>query len=126
MRNLLRGAALSAMFCGTAAAADIGDVVFRNDLAACVTVEAATTRIEANIVSTDARFRLHRPIGACGCFSALATYTSSVNDHGTRQIVNEGLISIKDGDRKRLVLAAEPALITGRNVQVRLTCARPS
>ncbi|GGC46023.1 hypothetical protein GCM10010994_01420 [Chelatococcus reniformis] len=75
---------------------------------------------------SDADFQVHKPIGACGCLSALATYTSSVDNNGVRQTVLEGIAAIKGGGAKALILATEPALIAGKEVHVGLTCARPS
>lgn len=119
----IQGVILGAMFSSAAVAAD--DVVFQNDLASCVTPEITRLRTEANIISADVDFQGHKPIGACGCISALATYTSSVKVEGARQTVMEGIVAIKAAGPKTLILATEPALVAGRQVQVRLTCARP-
>lgn len=116
---------MGAMFSSAAVAAGADDVVFQNDLAACVAPEVTGLRTEANIVSADVDFREHKPIGACGCTSALATYTSSVDVGGARQTVVEGIVAIRGMGPKTLVLATEPALIAGRQMHVRLTCARP-
>ena len=113
------------MFSSAAVAAGADDVVFQNDLAACVTPEITRLRTEANIVSAEVDFQGHKPIGACGCMSALATYASSVDVGGARQTVLEGIVAIKDAQLKTLVLATEATLIAGRQVHVRLTCARP-
>lgn len=121
----IRGALLGAMFSSAAVAAGADDVVFQNDLAACVTPEITRLRTEANIVSAEVDFQGHKPIGACGCMSALATYASSVDVGGARQTVLEGIVAIKDAQLKTLVLATEATLIAGRQVHVRLTCARP-
>jgi hypothetical protein len=117
---------LVGMFSNAAFAAHARDVVFQNGLAACVTIKAMSIRTEGNIVSADADFQVHKPIGACGCLSALATYTSSVDNNGVWQTVLEGIVAIKGGGAKALILATEPALIAGKQVHVRLTCARPS
>ncbi|WP_210168305.1 DUF2195 family protein [Mesorhizobium sp. 1M-11] len=117
---------LVALFGSAVAAAGADNVVFQNDLAACVTPRATELRTETNIVSAVVDFQGHKPIGACGCMSALAAYTSSVDVEGVRQTVLEGIVALKRMEPKTLVLAAEPALIAGRQVHVRLTCARPS
>ncbi|MNO00427.1 hypothetical protein D3C81_2203120 [compost metagenome] len=78
------------------------------------------------MVLANTTIQLRKPIGECGCLSALATYTSSVNRAGVRQILQEGLVGLKSGGEKSLVLATEPALVTNKAVQVRLACAGPS
>ncbi|MEP7453993.1 DUF2195 family protein [Phyllobacterium sp. SB3] len=126
MHDLIRGAVLSAMFCSAPAAADTGSVALQNELAACVMVKAKKTVTETNVVSASASFQLHKSIGECGCYSALATYKSSVDLGGVREVLQEGVITIKNDGTKTLVLASEPALIANRKIQVQLTCARPT
>jgi hypothetical protein len=125
VRNMIQGALLAAMLGGTAFAGEADSIAFDNELAACVT--AATTKIttQANIVSAHMNFQVHQPVGACGCMSALATYTSSVEVEGVRQVTQQGIVAIREGGPKTLVLATAPALIAGRKVQVRLACTPP-
>jgi len=125
MHGLIQGVVLSAILCCAAAAADTGDVTFQNELAACVTVKAAKTATETNTVSVATTFQFHKSIGDCGCFSARASYTSSVDNGGVRDVLQQGVIVIKKDTAKSLVLASEPALIADEQIHVRLTCARP-
>lgn len=90
-----------------------------------MTITAMKTTTESNMVLTKTRIQLHKSIGECGCLSALAIYTSSVNRTGVRQILQEGLISLQNGGEKTLVLATDPALASGKEVGVRLACAGP-
>ncbi|MEP7456274.1 DUF2195 family protein [Phyllobacterium sp. SB3] len=126
MHRLIQGAVLSAILCSAAAAAQAGGVAFQNELAVCVTVKAVKTVTETNVVSVSTSFQLHKSIGDCGCYSALATYKSSVDLGGVREVLQEGVITIKNDGTKTLVLASEPALIANRKIQVQLTCAPPA
>lgn len=125
MRKLIYGAILSAMFCGTAAANDAGGIVFRNKLAACVTVKAAKAVTGMNLVSVRTQFQLHKSIGECGCSSARATYTSSVDIQGVQDVLQHGVIVIRQDVTKTLVLASEASLIGNREINVQLTCTGP-
>ena len=100
-------------------------IAIKNDLAACVVVKAGPPSSQDNAVLANVRFDLRKSIGECGCLSALATYTSSVNRDGAPQFLQEGLIGLKGSADKTLVLATEPALIGKLPIQVRLACAGP-
>jgi len=125
VRSLIRFVMLATLG-GTASAANIDQITFENELSACVTIKGGKTSTESNVVLANTTIHLRKPIGECGCLSALATYTSSVNRAGVRQILQEGLVGLKSGGEKSLVLATEPALVTNKAVQVRLACAGPS
>ncbi|TSP11676.1 DUF2195 family protein [Cupriavidus campinensis] len=125
VRNLIPFIVL-ATFVGIASAADVEKITFQNDLSACVAIKETKTATASNVVLANTTIQLRKPIGECGCLSALATYTSSVNRAGVRQILQEGLVGLKSGGEKSLVLATEPALVTNKAVQVRLACAGPS
>jgi hypothetical protein len=101
------------------------EVRFKNELADCATIKLNTVSMTANIVLANTTVTLTKPIGACRCLSALATYTSSVDRGGVRQVLQEGLVSLKSGGNKRFVLATEPALIASKEVTVSLSCTGP-
>jgi hypothetical protein len=100
---------------------------FRNDLSACVGVEPGGTRTQGNLVLAQTMVRLHKPIGECGCLSALAAYAASVDRGGARQILQEGLVGLSGGGPKTFVLATEPALAASASggITIRLGCAGP-
>lgn len=105
--------------------AQAGDVIVRNSLKACVTVKVVKTSIQANLVLANTDMQLRTSTGDCGCMSALARYTSSVDAGGAREILQEGLISILQSGEKTLVLASDPGLVVDRKVQLALSCADP-
>lgn len=111
---------------GVAFLANANQVTFQNELSACVSIKTTKTSTQSNVVLANTSVQLSKPIGECGCLSALATYTSSVDRGGVRQTLQEGLIGLKSGGEKTLVLATEPNLIGNKEVvQVQLACTGP-
>ncbi|MBA8841677.1 DUF2195 family protein [Ochrobactrum sp. RH2CCR150] len=116
---------LCAISAGQAASGDAVEIDLQNGLSACVDLKPGQVKRQANIVSFDARFNLHRSIGVCGCMSALVNYTASVDVNGIRQKLQQGIISLaREGDRT-LILASDQNLIAGKDVRVELSCAGP-
>lgn len=111
-----------ALLGATAQAADLS--VAEHPLAACVDLRLAPATRSANLVTTTATLALKTPIGTCGCPSALATYTSSVTVNGVEQVLQEGLLGLRDGGQTVLVLASDPTLFDGHPARVALSCAR--
>ena len=100
-------------------------VVFRNELRQCMTIETTRTWTESIAVLANALIRIHKPIGECGCLSALAIYATSVAVGKARQTLQEGLIGLEKSGEKTLVLATEPALVSEKKISIRLSCAGP-
>jgi len=117
-----RYAISAALLAGSAFAAHADQITFQNDLSACVSITATKTSTESNVVWANTRVQLRKSIGECGCLSALATYTSSVNRGG---VLQEGLIDLGSGGERKLVLATDPALAANKEVRVRLACTGP-
>ena len=120
---------MAVFFCaisaGQAASGDAVEIDLQNGLSACVDLKPGQVKRQANIVSFDARFNLHRSIGMCGCMSALVNFTASVDVNGIRQKLQQGIISLaREGDRT-LILASDQNLIAGKDVRVELSCAGP-
>jgi hypothetical protein len=118
-------AILIILLAGAVFAAHADQITFQNDLSACVSITATKTSTESNVVWANTRVHHRNSIGECGCLSALATYTSSVNRGGVRQVLQEGLIGLGSGGERKLVLATDPALVANKEVRVRLACTGP-
>jgi hypothetical protein len=118
-------AILIILLAGAVFAAHADQITFQNDLSACVSITATKTSTESNVVWANTRVQLRKSIGECGCLSAQATYTSSVNRAGVRQVLQEGLIGLGSGGERKLVLATDPALVANKEVRVRLACTGP-
>ena len=124
VHSLLRCAMLIALGAAVSSA-HAKQVVFRNELLQCVTIETTGIWTESNLVLANTLIQIRKPIGECGCLSALAAYASSVDREKTRQTLQEGVIGLKSGGEKTLVLATEPALVADKKITVRLSCAGP-
>jgi hypothetical protein len=118
-------AILIILLAGAVFAAHADQITFQNDLSACVSITATKTSTESNVVWANTRVQLRKSSAESGSLSALATYTSSVNRGGVRQVLQEGLIGLGSGGERKLVLATDPALVANKEVRVRLACTGP-
>jgi len=109
-------------FSSVASADDADEIIIQNDLAPCVTIKMTNVSTKETVVLARPTFELHKAIGECGCFSALASYTSSVKIDGVQQNLQSGVISLKRGGPKTLILASEPALVARKKVRIQLSC----
>lgn len=100
-------------------------VIFQNELSGCLTIKMTKMSTDSNIVFANVAIILQKSISECGCKSALATYTSSVSRDGAQQTLQQGLLGLKSGGDKTLVLATEPALVASKQIKVGLACAAP-
>jgi hypothetical protein len=121
----LSALAILAAFGGMPVPAHAGQITFQNELSACLTVKAGKTLATQDIVLAKTTIQLNKPIGECGCKSALASYASSVETGGVQETLQDGLIGLMSGGSKTLVVATQPALVGDKNVTVRLSCAAP-
>lgn len=107
-------------------AADNGRIVLHNHLAACMKATAAGLSPDSSVVAARIDFHIKKPIGACGCFSALVAYSSSLDPDGSRQLLLRGQTAMMRSGQRTLVLAADPARVKGKDIHVQLSCAPPS
>ncbi|MCH4538654.1 DUF2195 family protein [Ochrobactrum sp. A-1] len=126
MFKLIYCAALMASICGLAGAADAGGIAFENKLASCVTVKNEPPVSNANAITVITRFQIHKSIGNCGCFSARATYTSSIDIDGVQEVLQQGVLLIDEDAVKTLIIASEARLAGDRKIKVKLNCAGPT
>ncbi|MBC8719939.1 DUF2195 family protein [Ochrobactrum sp. Marseille-Q0166] len=106
-------------------AAEQPHVVIQNHLSKCLSASRADISSSSGLLTAEADITLREPIGACGCFSSLASYQSTVYINGASQLLQEGLIDLKSGGRKIFVLSTEPGLIKGEEPRLRISCAPP-
>jgi hypothetical protein len=125
VRSLNRCAMLAVVLVVSAAAAHADQVVFQNELSACVTIKKIGVTAQSNVVLANTHLQLRKPIGECGCLSALASYTSYVNRGGVQQVLQAGLVGLASSGEKTFVLASDPALVANMEIQVRLACGGP-
>ncbi len=97
----------------------------QNDVSACAAIQARAVSTQADFVLADIAIDSHKPVGDCGCLSALIQYRSEVSVGGSPQVLQSGLLAVKHSEEKRLVLATEPGLIADSPVYLRFSCAPP-
>lgn len=114
--------ALLALINGLALAREVPFSI-SNALSACVTIHIRDTSLHANMLVANTVFQLRKPIGECGCRSALVSYGSVTTVNTAQQVLQNGLIGIDKSGRKTLVLASEQALVADKAIQLRFHCA---
>ena len=100
-------------------------ISINNELNSCVPINIIKRTEINNIAIASAQVSLKKPIGDCGCFSALATYTSTVFRNGAEQILQEGLISFIKTAEKDIVLTSEPSLLENQRIILTISCTNP-
>jgi hypothetical protein len=79
-----------------------GDVQIWNRLESCATITLMSTSTQGNVVLANTKVDLKTPIGDCGCMSGLARYTSSIDDHGAREVLQMGVVVLMSSEKKLL------------------------
>ena len=114
--------ALLALINGPALARDVPFSI-TNALSACVTIHIRDTSMHADMLLANTVFQLRKPIGECGCRSALVSYDSITSVNTEQQVLQNGLIGINKSGNKTLVLASEQALVVDQEIQLQFHCA---
>src|SRR3546814_12391262 len=111
-------AVLAAMACAATAHAS-GSLKVENALAGCVDVRPGMRATTDGQVLLQAGLDVKQSIGACGCKSAIATYTSQVElDGGHRGFLQSGALRIKQSGAHHLQLASDGKLVGDRTVEM--------
>jgi len=113
------------LFACIALPAHAAPLLIQNDVSACAAIQARTVSTQADFVLAEIAIDWHKPVGDCGCLSALIQYRSEVSVGGASQTLQSGLLAVKRSEEKRLVLATEPTLIADSPVHLRFSCAPP-
>ncbi len=121
-KRIIRLIVLLAFINGPALAHDVS-LNIRNALSACVAIHVRDTSIHDDMLLADTVFQLRKPIGECGCRSALVSYGSVTRLNTAQQVLQNGLIGIGKSDNKTLVLASEQALVADKQIQLQFHCA---
>jgi hypothetical protein len=100
-------------------------ISINNELNSCVSINIIKRTEINNIAIASAQASLKKPIGDCGCFSTLATYTSAVFRNGAEQILQKGLISFIKTAEKDIVLTSEPSLLENQKIILTISCTNP-
>jgi hypothetical protein len=129
LRRAIMGAlAALAVPGGAATAADArsGTLTIENPLQACVQVQAGTRAVDRGVVLQDITLDIRKPIGECGCKSAVLGYASHVvMEGGGRSLLQQGRFGARQSGPRAIALASDPQLIGGRPVVLSLDCMAP-
>lgn len=93
-----------------------------NALADCLSIEPKRMRLERGHAVLDADVALARPIGECGCTSAMAAYHAIATQGERKQRLPRGEVALKTGGLKSLVLGDGRNVINATEVVVALSC----
>ncbi|WP_254926217.1 DUF2195 family protein [Bordetella genomosp. 11] len=121
---LAAGAAMLA-FGGTPARA-AGAVTVENSLRACVAIQPGTRTVEHGVLLQGVALDVRKPIGECGCKSAIASYTSRVVlDNDSRVLLLAGRLNAGKSGQRTLPLASDATLAGDRPIALSFECAPP-
>lgn len=110
--------------CLAPALAAAGPLRVENRLAECVRVQPGLRSVEHNVVLQQFDLTVVRPIGDCGCKSALVAYQASiVYEDGARGASQSGVFGAMRSGPRTLPLASDAALLGERPVALGLGCA---
>ncbi|WP_232467690.1 DUF2195 family protein [Bordetella genomosp. 9] len=122
--TVLTLAAVSALPCLPAQAA--GSLTVENGLAACMTVQTGARTTAHGTTLLDVTLDIRKPIGECGCTSAIVAYAAYANaEGGARSLLLQGRIGARKSGPISLPLAADATLIGDRPATLSLGCAAP-
>lgn len=127
------GAAATALAATPARAA--GAVTVDNPLQACMAVQLGTRTIDRGVLLQALTLDTRKPVGACGCKSAIVGYTARVLlDGGARGLLLQGRLNTRadatteaatGATPRTLPLAADATLAGDRPVTLSFECAAP-
>jgi hypothetical protein len=101
------------------------NVVIKNRIADCITIEKRSTSTDANLVILGVELTIKKSSGECGCMSASATYRSYIVRGSGRELLQEGQIRVLEGGVRKFVLASDAPLVDGQQVTVEISCTPP-
>ena len=100
-------------------------VRFENKLRPCLKIGNPSLSRTDNLLIAKTDIILRRPIRQCACLSDLVHYTSSVNNHGARDILQQGRLSLPASATMHWVLASVPRWSKSKLIRVTVACASP-
>lgn len=124
-RLMAAALAAAATLAGVAVQA-AGPIDVDNALAQCVALKpSAQTTVDQQLMA-QVQLNVMKPIGECGCKSAIATYTSEVVlEGGHRSFLQQGAVLVKSSATQTWTLASSVQLVGDRELVLALACAGP-
>jgi hypothetical protein len=103
-----------------------GALTVENPLQACIAVQPGLRDVEHGVALQRITLDVRKPIGACGCKSAILSYaTHVVLDGGARSLLLQGRLNARDSGPRTLPLASDATLAGERPVVLSFDCVAP-
>lgn len=103
-----------------------GAVTVDNGLQACVAIRPGTRTVEHGMLLQGVTLEVSKPIGECGCKSAIMGYASRVVlDGGARSLLLQGRLNAAKSGARTLPLASDATLAGDRPIALSFECAAP-
>ncbi|AOB30021.1 hypothetical protein AKI39_03950 [Bordetella sp. H567] len=119
-------AAACVLLAGTVPASAAGTVTVDNRLQACVVIQAGTRTAERGLLLQEITLDVRKPIGECGCKSAVMGYASRVVlEGGARSLLLQGRLNARQSGPRSLPLASDATLVGDRPIALSFECAAP-
>lgn len=103
-----------------------GAVTVDNSLGACVAIQVGTRTVEQGVPLQAVMLDVKKPIGECGCKSAIMGYASRVAlEGGARSVLLQGRVNARRSGAHTLPLASDATLAGERPITLSFECAAP-
>lgn len=124
--RLVAATLVAAALAGAAPARAAGALTVDNRLAACVAIQPGLRGVEHGIALQRITLDVRKPIGECGCKSAVMGYAAhTVLDGGGRGLLLQGRLNARQSGPRTLPLASDATLASDRPVVLSFDCAAP-
>ncbi|ANN80680.1 hypothetical protein BAU07_21845 [Bordetella flabilis] len=117
-------AALVALAPGSAHAAPVAPLTLDNPLQACLAIRPGLRTTTGGMLLQDIALDVNKPVGACGCTSAMLDYRAEVVlEGGRRSALQQGRFGATSSGTRTLTLASDTRLVGDRPIALSLHCA---
>ncbi|HTK02728.1 MAG TPA: DUF2195 family protein [Bordetella sp.] len=101
-----------------------GGVTLENRLQACVAIQPDMRTVEHGVALQGVTLDVRKPIGECGCKSAIMSYASQVVlAGGARSPLQQGQLNAAGSGPRTVVLASDTTLVADRPLTLTFECA---
>ena len=124
IKSGLAAAIAAALLIVAAPAHAAGGVTLENRLQACVAIQPGMRTVEHGVALQGVTLDVRKPIGDCGCQSAIMSYAAHVVlEGGTRSLLQQGRLNAAKSGPRTVVLASDTTLAGNRPVALSFECA---
>jgi hypothetical protein len=108
-----------------ASAENLNKVTFNNQLNNCISISNKTITNENLIPIVCFDLNIIKPIGECGCKSALGSYTVFLNNDDYKSFILGGKVILLKSGKKYLPITSEKSLINNKDILINISCSTP-